>query len=323
MLRAQDEMSSMAAGSPSKPSEEYFRAPKYLTVSSQLHLEAYVHEHPRVWTLSPTFRAEKSDTPRHLSEFYMLEAEWRCTTLEEIMDVVENMVRQVTTNIEDSQTGRELINITHPVGRGQQDTADKRLELLRTRWRGLRRAYWPRITYTRAIEMLQAAVDDKEVEFSHLPNWNGGLLTEHERFIAAKVGLGSPVFVTHYPRHIKPFYMLPSNDGSDTLDEKATVACFDLIFPDVCEVVGGSLREHRFDALTESMQRHNVLPSAEETMANNSTGGLGWYLDLRKYGSVPHGGFGLGFDRLLGYLAGIENIRDVAAWPRYYGKCAG
>ena len=309
--------------------EEFFRTPKYLTVSSQLHLEAYVHEHQAVWTLSPTFRAERSDTPRHLSEFYMLEAELRTESLDELMDFTEDLIRHVAGKVENSRLGRELLM---PPATSQDSEAGKALERTETlpaRFASLRAAHWPRLTYTRAIALLQSAVDKGSVSFQHPISWSSGLQLEHERYIASTVGQGKPVFVTHYPRHLKPFYMLSSSFSSSPLQESQppseeptqfsaegeTVACFDLLLPTVAEVVGGSLREHRLDALETSMRSHG-LPTEQGSS-------LEWYLDLRRWGSVPHGGFGMGFDRLLCYLSGVESVRDVVGWPRWVGRCDG
>lgn len=317
-------------GASSGTNEEFFKAPKFLTVSSQLHLEAFVHEHKKVWTLSPTFRAEKSDTPRHVSEFWMLEAEIRTESLQEVMDLVEDMVRSLTTKLQESAIVEELIyanrggNPIHVEGRQLS-------ELLDQRWQGLIQSSWPRISYQDAMQHLQEAVKSKKATFQREPSWSTGLQVEHERYIAAAIGQGSPLFVTDYPKGTKPFYMLPSLLGA--VDDSAghkTVACFDLLLPEVGEVVGGSLREHRLHNLIQSMrgQGLNAISSSDFTSEFNTDalppvdkGSLDWYVDLRRYGSVPHGGFGLGFDRLLGYLAGIGNIKDIVPWPRYYGRC--
>jgi asparaginyl-tRNA synthetase len=300
------------SGMKSSEPEYFFREQKYLTVSSQLHLEAYVHEHQKVWTLSPTFRAEKSDTPRHLSEFYMLEAEERSESLHQIMDTVEGLIRSVATNVEGSMAGRELLQPVHATSDPeQQEMQQKRAALIKNRWQGLKKSYWPRVPYATAVKLLQAAESEGEVSFHHKPEWATGLQLEHEKFLAAEIGLGSPVFITDYPAAVKPFYMLPSQGQDEsTPAEQRTVACFDLLLPDLCEVVGGSLREHRLGALQASMSKHGI-------------SNMDWYLDLRRFGSVPHGGFGLGFDRLMCYLSGVDNVRDVVPWPRYYGRCDG
>jgi asparaginyl-tRNA synthetase len=282
--------------------EHFFREPKYLTVSAQLHLEALAQAVDKVWTLSPTFRAEKSDTPRHLSEFYMLEAE-QCFVddANQIMDLIENMLRFVATDTLDTKLYQELLQAR---GSNSPEDVDSHVDsaTLEKRWKGLRASYWPRITYESAIKLLVNAHVDGEVKFEFPPSHKDGLAAEHERYLATTVGNGSPVFVTDYPAEQKPFYMAPSASGSNT------VACFDLLVPDLCELVGGSMREHRSRELVDTMHTKGV--------AN-----LDWYSDLRKYGSVPHGGFGLGFDRLLCYLSGVANLRDVVAFPRWYGRC--
>lgn len=311
--------------------EEFFKNPKFLTVSSQLHLEAFVHEHQKVWTLSPTFRAEKSDTPRHISEFWMLEVEVRTDNLQEVMDIVENMIRSVTVKLEESGFIEELARANRGDKIGNAEGSHFLTRLVQ-RWQGLMQASWPRVTYEKAIHLLQSAVDSKEASFQHIPSWSTGLQLEHEKYIATTVGQGGPVFVTDYPQDIKPFYMLPSSSGTaDVPTAHKTVACFDLLLPDVCEVVGGSLREHRLEKLVESMRQRGLVavPGNSSTVTKDNTisspsadtGNLDWYVDLRRYGSVPHGGFGLGFDRLLSYLASINNIKDVVSWPRYYGRC--
>lgn len=316
---------------PNNGDQEFFKDPKFLTVSSQLHLEAFVHEHQKVWTLSPTFRAEKSDTPRHVSEFWMLEAEIRTDSLQVVMDLVEEVIRDVTVKLHESGFIKEILYANRGGKTGNLENIELS-KLLDQRWQGLMQISWPRITYEKAMSLLQDAVDFQKARFQCDPSFSTGLRLEHERYIAAAVGQGSPVFVTDYPQDIKPFYMLPSSSkaaGESTAHK--TVACFDLLLPDVCEVVGGSLREHRLENLEESMHHRGLdaVPDYHSTGIEGITGSspsaqkgnLDWYLDLRRYGSVPHGGFGLGFDRLLSYLAGISNIKDVVPWPRYYGRC--
>lgn len=310
--------------------DHFFRDPKYLTVSSQLHLEAFVHEHPKVWTLSPTFRAERSDTPRHVSEFWMLEAEMRTESLEDVMRVVEDLIKSLVANLQSSTLPDEMIGLKRRDGVESTADRDASSNSISARWDGLRKSPWPFITYTDAIELLHSAAAEGTV-FHHHPSWNGGLQWEHEKFIAQEVGQGSPVFVTDYPQDNKPFYMLPSAQRSaSTGSEPETAACFDLLLPDGSEVVGGSMREHRFEPLMQSMRRHELQienthqqssPKGHNASPVSKFGDLDWYADLRRYGSVPHGGFGLGFDRLLGYLAGVRSIRDVVPWPRYYGRC--
>jgi len=170
-----------------------------------------------------------------------------------------------------------------------------------------------------------------------VPELGSALQAEHERYLADVVGNGTPCFVTDYPRDIKAFYMAPSNRREDTSGVMDTVACFDLLVPELCEIVGGSMREHRLEPLLNSMAAHGLLDqatsrqdvNADATDSSSVTQSLAaavppalqWYVDLRRYGSVPHGGFGLGFDRLLSYLSGVSNIRDVVGFPRWYGRC--
>ncbi|GAP90835.1 putative asparaginyl-tRNA synthetase [Rosellinia necatrix] len=304
-----------SAAHPAKP---FFRRPIYTTVSSQLHLEALSQALGNVWTLSPTFRAEQSDTPRHLSEFYMLEAELSFTDSQSlVMDLVEDMLKYVASDLSDSKVVGELLN---PLGDRSPDLAST--ELVSERWRGLVRDTWPRITYTEAIKLLVTS----DIPFTHKPAWGEDLRTEHEKFIAAHVGKGcSPVFVTDYPRDIKPFYMKAAETDSGVSSPGATVECFDLLVPDFCEIAGGSMREHRLQNLVESMRVHGFDPTSSSESHSQASqepvNNLDWYVDLRRWGCPPHGGFGLGFDRLICYLTGVPTIHDTAAFPRWYGRC--
>lgn len=290
--------------------EHFFKTPKYLTVSAQLHLEALAQSVGQVWTLSPTFRAEKSDTPRHLSEFYMLEAELCFVTdIHVVMNLVENMLRAIATDLEASVIGQELLQAAKSRTTGdEKEEAIVTGDVLQNRWQGLMSRDWARITYATAIEALSKAAADGSAKFEYDPSFEEGLQAEHERYIATHFGGGSPVFVMNYPRSQKPFYMSPSATEQDTVD------CFDLLVPDLCELVGGSMREHRSDELIASMKIHGLLKDEDDS-------NMQWYIDLRRYGSVPHGGFGLGFDRLLSYLSGASNIRDIVAFPRWHGRC--
>ena len=292
--------------------EHFFRTPKYLTVSAQLHLEALAQAVSKVWTLSPTFRAEQSDTPRHLSEFYMLEAEiCFIDRLDEVMDLVENMLRSAVVSLRNSRVFDELLKTKQNTAHGGQEVSDGVVSAddVRHRWDGMTAENWPRITYAKAIETLKQA-QRESTPFGFAPIYENGLQAEHERYIASTIGKGTPVFVTNYPRAQKPFYMPLSTATCNNKESGDTVACFDLLVPDLCELVGGSLREHRSQELLNAMQVKHVARS-----------NLEWYQDLRKYGSAPHGGFGLGFDRLLCYLAGVGNVRDVVAFPRWYERC--
>jgi len=323
-------------GSGTKPQleEPFFRTQKYLTVSSQLHLEALALAVKNVWTLSPTFRAEKSDTARHLSEFYMLEAEMAFVEdSNKVMDVIEEMIKFITHNITASRLGQELVQSrkSKTLRDANEETEADHIggDALSARWQGLLEAAWPRITYYEACKQIQHAAENGEVAFEALPDAESGLDTEHERYLAA--AHNGPIFVTDYPKVIKPFYMAPSQQR-EGLGSVPTVACWDLLMPDVCEVVGGSMREHRLDELQQMMEEKGMTKTTQPLQTKQANedlidkeesedNGLEWYIDLRRYGSVPHGGFGLGFDRLLGYLAGVTNVRDVVTFPRYHKKC--
>jgi asparaginyl-tRNA synthetase len=297
----------------------FFGSPKYLTVSGQLHLEALAQSVNKVWTLSPTFRAEKSDTARHLSEFYMLEAELAFVDdVNVIMDVVEDMLRSVAKGLQTSTVGQELLE-ARTRDQEPEDTSVSH-NILAQRWQGLAAGPWPRITYDAAVQHLKEAVAQGRAEFEFAPGHEDGLQTEHERYLAESMGRGGPVFVTDYPRNIKPFYMAPSNDLTAEGQATSTVACFDLLVPEICELVGGSMREHRLPELLKSMKEHGLQETTDNS-TETSDGSLQWYVDLRRYGSVPHGGFGLGFDRLLCYLSGVSNIRDVVSFPRWHKRC--
>ncbi|KAK2743254.1 asparaginyl-tRNA synthetase [Myotisia sp. PD_48] len=320
---------------------EFFRTPKYLTVSSQLHLEAYAAELGNVWTLSPTFRAEKSDTPRHLSEFYMLEVEMSyLDSLYSLTNFVESFLRDLTQRMYESPAAQELFNLKQ----ADDHTLSYIHPDIRQRWLALIEGpEWPRITYSQAITFLHNSINSGKSKFDFQPSWNTGLQLEHEKFLVDTVGKGLPVFIMDYPKVIKPFYMAPTRaEESDTLDSEPmgnqpasasgdTVACFDLLLPEVCEVVGGSLREHRLAPLIQNMRDHGLLKQRDSSIMGNdpgyphlradeTLGPLQWYADLRQWGSVPHGGFGIGFDRYLGYLTGVSSLRDLVPFPRYSGR---
>ncbi|KAG6014864.1 hypothetical protein E4U54_004739 [Claviceps lovelessii] len=301
---------------------EFFRDAKYLTVSTQLHLEALAQSVGNVWTLSPTFRAEQSDTSRHLSEFYMLEAEMGFVEdMNEVMDLVQKMLTSLATGLKELRAATELemnrLDSRDPAERLAFADLVKREELQR-RWAGiLSPNKWPRLTYSEAIERLQPVAD----QFEHKPIWGNGLQSEHEKYLAKEVGYVKaddaylPIFITQYPREIKAFYMLRS---ASPPPQGETVDCFDLLVPDLGELAGGSMRENRLSELERNMRLHGLeVPGKKQEKAS----GLGWYLDLRRWGCPPHGGFGLGFDRLLSYLSGVPNVRDVVTFPRHHQRC--
>ncbi|KAJ5693008.1 hypothetical protein N7462_002431 [Penicillium macrosclerotiorum] len=310
-----------ASGSSNTEADHFFRTPKYLTVSSQLHLEAYAAELGNVWTLTPVFRAEKSDTPRHLSEFYMLEAEANFMyDLDSLTDLVENLLRDLTRRLYNTPVGQEILSAKRTGDSGHESTSDDSKSALRQRWASLTDGpKWHRITYTKAVEMLQHAVIEDGATFEHPPTWDGGLQTEHEKYIVEVLHQGSPVFVTDYPKAIKPFYMAPSQtlDGEhehsppgETLAKSQEAPCVSIACP----------TSSRICVTTTLMPLPPTEPSYPHLSPTEDLGHLQWYADLRRWGSAPHGGFGLGFDRFLGYLAGVSSVRDVVSFPRYFGR---
>ncbi|MDY3005521.1 asparagine--tRNA ligase [Anaerococcus sp. AGMB00486] len=262
-------------------SKDFFGKKSYLTVSGQLEAEDFALAFSDIYTFGPTFRAEESNTPRHAAEFWMLEPEIAFADYNDCMDVAENMIRYmidyVLKNCKDEITFfNEKID----------DTLIERLEKVKD-------AKFARITYTDAIKKLKEA----NVDFEYPVEWGMDLQTEHERYLSEKI-VDGPVFVTDYPKDIKAFYMRRNEDGK-------TVAAFDLLVPAVGELIGGSQREERYDELVKSMEDNGLNIDEYQN-----------YLDLRRYGSVVHSGYGLGFERAVMYLTGMKNIRDVIQYPR-------
>jgi len=289
----------------------FFPRPVNLTVSSQLHLECPTHSLSRTYTLSPSFRSEKSMTSRHLAEFYMLEGEVVIDTLEALLDVVEDGIRTTLRQIVESSSPRAIRLRRDLDAISTARTPEGEVPAPATLHPGLVSAAkrpFTRMTYTHAVEFLQSHAGSEQ--FSIAPEWGGGLSTEHEKFLA-KHHTG-PVFVTHYPASLKPFYMLPSKAdpsyGESTPDE--TVACFDLLVPELGELIGGSLREHRLPELERAITAAGLKKEEYE-----------WYTDLRRFGSVPHGGWGMGWERWICWVTGVPNVRDVVAFPRWMGHC--
>ncbi|ODV84351.1 hypothetical protein CANARDRAFT_29225 [[Candida] arabinofermentans NRRL YB-2248] len=282
--------------------EKFFGKDAYLSVSTQLHLEVMCAALSRVWTLTPCFRAEESDTNRHLSEFWMLEAEVafvedvrQLTRFSEMM--IKSVVQRLHDNLENSAS-----NLTETIDKQLVETMTSRWEMM------LKKDQWDTITYTEAIEILHRSMEEGKTNFKFAPIWGESLKSEHEKWLAGSY-FGNPVFVTDYPLNEKPFYMQINPENSDNID-KATVACFDLLVPDIGELIGGSMREHDLKKLEAEISRREMDVSP-----------LQWYLALRENGSVPHGGFGMGFERLLQYLSCTENIRDVVPFPRHVDSC--
>lgn len=328
--------------------QHYFRNPKYLTVSSQLHLEAFSAELGDVWTLAPAFRAEASDTGRHLAEMWMLEAEHRgITQLDELISRTQHLIRHLASGLIESRVGMEALQWYKHPAHGLENESE--VDLL-ARWKALAHSDWPTFTYTDVMKELQLAFENNPTLFEREPTWDDGLHLEHEKWTVQNLGQDKPTVITHYPKAQKPFYMLPATDEADLSQGRVTVACFDLLLPHgTCEVVGGSLREHRLEHLISSMREKGLLspsthparptfspgqydatapaPPPEKQPAypflrpGEFLGNLDWYVDLRRFGSSPHGGFGLGFDRLLMHLTGINNVRDVVPFPRTFKNC--
>lgn len=272
---------------PKKPAE-FFNANACLTVSGQLHVEPFALAFRDVYTFGPTFRAENSNTNRHASEFWMIEPEIAFADLEDDMDLIESFLKYIIRYVMDHcKDEMEFCNQMLEKG-----LLDKLNNLLNTPFR--------RMTYTEGIEILQNAVKNGHKFENNDIYWGFDLQSEHERYITEEVVKG-PVFLTDYPKEIKAFYMKLNDDNK-------TVAACDLLVPKEGEIVGGSQREEDYSKLEKKMVE----------LGNKE--GLEWYLNLRKYGGCKHAGFGLGFDRLLMYITGIQNIRDTEPYPRTPGS---
>ncbi len=265
--------------------QDFFGRWAGLTVSGQLQAEIFALSHGRVYTFGPTFRAENSNTSRHLAEFWMLEPEMAFCDLGCNMEVAEELIRELVAAVLD-----ECAEDLHLFNRFVSKGLLQRLETVRDQ-------PFVRMTYTEAVDELQAA----STKFEFPVKWGIDLQAEHERFLCEELA-GRPVIVTNYPKEIKPFYMRMDDDGR-------TVAAMDVLVPGIGELVGGSQREERLDPLVARMEEAGL--DLEE---------YSWYLDLRRYGSVPHSGFGLGFERLVQFVTGMGNIRDVIAFPRTPGS---
>lgn len=266
-------------------SEDFFGQQVMLTVSGQLDVENFAMAYGNVYTFGPTFRAEHSNTTRHAAEFWMIEPEMAFADLSDDMDCAEDMVKFIISYVMDT-CPEELAFLNKFVDTGLID----RLNLVKN-------SAFVRLTYTEAIKILEKVKD----RFDAPVYWGVDLQSEHERYITEEV-YGKPVFLTDYPKEIKAFYMRLN-------DDKKTVAASDLLVPGIGELVGGSQREEREDVLRLRMKECNL---KEEDYA--------YYLDLRKYGGAVHSGFGLGFERMVMYLTGISNIRDVLPFPRTFGS---
>ena len=259
----------------------FFGKPAYLAVSGQLYAEAAALALGKVYTFGPTFRAENSNTTRHLAEFWMIEPEVAFADLNDICTLASDFVQQVTAQVlRDNSAELEFLQKHYPA-------------LNLAALEKLSCTVCERITYTEAITLLEKAAS-KGQHFDYPPTWGAGLQSGHEKYLAGEV-FGGAVIVTDYPKAIKPFYMRSNDDGK-------TVAAMDLLLPNIGELLGGSQREERLDLITERCAE------LHEDMR--------WYLDLRRFGTAPHAGWGLGFERFVQYLSGMQNIRDTVFAPR-------
>jgi len=266
-------------------STDYFRRQAFLTVSGQLEAEPFALAMGKVYTFGPTFRADPSDTRFHCAEFWMIEPEMAFTDLDDDIILMERFLKFLASYLKE-RCPEDILFFNK--------FYEKELD---SRYNTIISADFARITYSEAIRLLKDNADEFEVS----PEWSMDISTEYEKYLT-DVLFKKPVFVTDYPASIKPFYMRLNDDEN-------TVACTDLLFPEVGELIGGSQREERFEVLTARAEALGV-----------DLDDYRWYFDLRRWGSAPHSGFGLGFERLLMYFTGMKNIRDVVPFPRSQGK---
>ena len=267
-------------------SKDFFQRPVSLTVSGQLNVETYCMAFGKVYTFGPTFRAERSNTTRHAAEFWMIEPEMAFSDLTDYMDTAEAMVKSVISYVMQS-CPEEIAFLNKFVDTG-----------LVERLKNVVESSFVRLSYTEAVDILTKCGE----KFEFPVYWGADLQSEHERYLT-EVVYKKPVFLTDYPKEIKAFYMRLN-------DDKKTVAAADMLVPGIGELIGGSQREERMDVLLSRMQEMGLKPEDYE-----------FYTDLRKYGGNKHAGFGLGFERMIMYLTGIGNIRDVVPFPRTVNNC--
>jgi asparaginyl-tRNA synthetase len=261
--------------------QDFFGKETYLTVSGQLNVETYCMGLSKVYTFGPTFRAENSNTTRHLAEFWMVEPEIAFASLQDNANLAQGMLKHVFTTVlnKNSDDMGFFAKFVDP-------NAVTRLEKMVN-------DNFETITYTDAINRLEASGK----QFENPLYWGVDMASEHERYLCEEL-VGKPTIVTNYPKDIKAFYMRQNEDGK-------TVAAMDILAPGVGEIIGGAVREERYDVLVSRMQEMGIEPES-----------LKWYLDLRKFGSVPHAGFGLGLERAVSYITGVQNVRDIIPFPR-------
>ncbi|MBC6368351.1 asparagine--tRNA ligase [Algoriphagus sp. AK58] len=283
--------------------EDFFERETNLTVSGQLEGELAAMALSEIYTFGPTFRAENSNTTRHLAEFWMIEPEMAFYDAEDNQDLAEDFLKYIIRYA--LENCAEDLKFLDQRAQEEENTkpADQRAELgLIDKLKFVVENDFVRLTYTEAIDILRNSNHNKKKKFQYLiESWGADLQSEHERYLVEK-HFKKPVILTDYPKDIKAFYMRQNEDGK-------TVAAMDILFPGIGEIVGGSQREERLDRLTQRMQEMHI-PEAE----------LWWYLDTRRFGATPHAGFGLGFERMVQFVTGMGNIRDVIAFPRTPGN---
>ncbi|WP_194776290.1 asparagine--tRNA ligase [Pararhodonellum marinum] len=283
--------------------QDFFERETNLTVSGQLEGELAALALSDIYTFGPTFRAENSNTTRHLAEFWMIEPEMAFYDAEDNQDLAEDFLKYVISYALDHCQDDLAFLDQRAAEEEQQKKADQRSELgLIDRLKMVVENQFVRLTYTEAIDILKNSNPNKKKKFSFLiEGWGSDLQSEHERYLVEK-HFKKPVILSDYPKEIKSFYMRQNDDGK-------TVAAMDILFPGIGEIVGGSQREERLDKLTERMDEMGI-PKEE----------MWWYLETRRFGTTPHAGFGLGFERMVQFVTGMGNIRDVIAFPRTPGN---
>jgi asparaginyl-tRNA synthetase len=278
--------------------QDFFAKPSNLTVSGQLEAELGAMALGQVYTFGPTFRAENSNTSRHLAEFWMIEPEVAFADLKDNMDLAEDCLKFVLKDVLE-RCDEDLAFLENREAQSEKSLPqDQRHDApLRERLQAVVDAPFQHVTYTEAIELLQRSKPYKKKKFKYPVEWGVDLQSEHERWLVEK-HFNGPVIITDYPAGIKAFYMRQNEDGK-------TVAAMDVLVPGIGEIIGGSQREERLDRLKEKCAEFNI---PEEH--------VWWYLDTRRFGSAKHAGFGMGFERLVMYVTGMTNIRDVIPFPR-------
>ncbi len=283
--------------------KDFFARPANLTVSGQLEAELAAMALSQVYTFGPTFRAENSNTPRHLAEFWMIEPEVAFNDINDNMDLAEDMLKYVIQYVMDHcADDLKFLNDREAEEQKQKPQQERNEFTLIEKLQFCLNNNFERITYTEAIDILKNSTPNKKGKFQYpIENWGADLQSEHERYLVEK-HFKKPVILFNYPKDIKAFYMRQNEDGT-------TVAAMDILFPGIGEIVGGSQREERLEKLETRMKEMHI-PADE----------MYWYLDTRRFGTCPHAGFGLGFERLILFITGMTNIRDVIPFPRFPGN---